>query len=213
MVHILLKPGLENFEHYSTSLWDECRIPRFNSCVRKIHWRSEWQPTPVFLPGEFHGQRSLAGCNLWVHKESDTTEQLTLSLFCLKMWFKKLKLTVLFSENFPSFRCGRNWQKSDVSGKSIPFKKLAFLKNQMAKNAKNQMVKNPPAMQEIQLWFLGGNDPLEEKMATHSSVFAWRIPGTGEPGGLPSMGSQSRTRLKQLSSSSSSSLEGKLWQT
>ena len=41
-------------------------------------------------------------------------------------------------------------------------------------------------------------------MATHSSVLAWRIPGTGEPGGLPSMGSQSRTRLKQLSSSSSS---------
>ena len=42
-------------------------------------------------------------------------------------------------------------------------------------------------------------------MATHSSVLAWRIPGTGEPGGLPSLGSQSRTRLKRLSSSSSSS--------
>ena len=43
-------------------------------------------------------------------------------------------------------------------------------------------------------------------MATHSSVLAWRIPGTGEPGGLPSMRSHSRTRLKRLSSSSSSSL-------
>ena len=41
-------------------------------------------------------------------------------------------------------------------------------------------------------------------MATHSSVLAWRIPRTGEPGGLPSMGSQSRTQLKRLSSSSSS---------
>ena len=41
-------------------------------------------------------------------------------------------------------------------------------------------------------------------MATHSSVLAWRIPGTVEPGGLPSMGSHSRTRLKRLSSSSSS---------
>ena len=40
-------------------------------------------------------------------------------------------------------------------------------------------------------------------MATHSSVLAWRIPGTVEPGGLPSMGSHSRTRLKRLSSSSS----------
>ena len=45
---------------------------------------------------------------------------------------------------------------------------------------------------------------LEKEMATHSSVLSWRIPGTGEPGGLSSMGSQSRTRLKRLSSSSSS---------
>ena len=42
-------------------------------------------------------------------------------------------------------------------------------------------------------------------MATHSSVLAWRMPGVVEPGGLPSMGLQSRTQLKQLSSSSSSS--------
>ena len=44
---------------------------------------------------------------------------------------------------------------------------------------------------------------LEKEMATHSSVLAWRIPGTGEPCGLPSMRSQSWPRLKQLSSSSS----------
>ena len=44
---------------------------------------------------------------------------------------------------------------------------------------------------------------LGKEMATHSSVLVWRTPGTGEPGGLPSMGSQSRTRLKLLSSSSS----------
>ena len=44
---------------------------------------------------------------------------------------------------------------------------------------------------------------LEKEMATHSSVLAWRIPGTVESGGLPSMGSQSRTQLKRLSSSSS----------
>ena len=42
---------------------------------------------------------------------------------------------------------------------------------------------------------------LEKEMATHSSVLAWRIPGTEEPDGLLSMGSQSRTRLKRLSSS------------
>ena len=52
-----------------------------------------------------------------------------------------------------------------------------------------QTVKNPPAMQEMWVQSLGPEDPLEEGMATHSSVFAWRIPGTGEPGGLPSLGS------------------------
>ena len=46
---------------------------------------------------------------------------------------------------------------------------------------------------------------LEKEMATHASVLAWRIPGTGEPGGLPSMASHRQTRLKRLSSSSSQS--------
>ena len=45
---------------------------------------------------------------------------------------------------------------------------------------------------------------IEKEMATHSSVLAWRILGTGEPGGLPSMGSHSQTQLRRLSSSSSS---------
>ena len=40
----------------------------------KIPWRRAWQPTPIFLPGECHGQRSLGGCSLWGHKELDTTE-------------------------------------------------------------------------------------------------------------------------------------------
>ena len=39
----------------------ECRIPGLNPWVRMIPWRKEWLPTPVFLPGEFHGQRSLGG--------------------------------------------------------------------------------------------------------------------------------------------------------
>ena len=39
-----------------------------------MHWRRKWQPTPVFLPRESHGQRSLVGCRLWGHTESDTTE-------------------------------------------------------------------------------------------------------------------------------------------
>ena len=46
----------------------------FGPWVRKILWRRKWQPTPVFLPGESHGQRSLAGYSPWGHKEWDTTE-------------------------------------------------------------------------------------------------------------------------------------------
>ena len=52
------------------------------------------------------------------------------------------------------------------------------------------MVKNPPATQETQVQFLGQEDPLEKEMVTHSSILAWRIPQTEEPGGLQSIGSQ-----------------------
>ena len=55
----------------------QCRKPRFNPWVGKILWRREWQPTPVFLPGKFHGQQRLVGHRPWNGKESDTTEQLT----------------------------------------------------------------------------------------------------------------------------------------
>ena len=47
--------------------------------VGKILWRRAWQPTPVFLPREPHGQRSLASYRPWGHKESDTTEQLSIA--------------------------------------------------------------------------------------------------------------------------------------
>ena len=51
-------------------------------------------------------------------------------------------------------------------------------------------VKASPAMQEIWVQSPGWEDPLEKEMATHSSILAWRIPWTEEPGGLQSMGSQ-----------------------
>ena len=54
-----------------------------------------------------------------------------------------------------------------------------------------QTVKNLPVMQETRVQYLGQEDPLEKRMATHSSILAWRIPWTEEPGGvLQSMGSQ-----------------------
>ena len=65
-----------------------------------------------------------------------------------------------------------------------------------------QLVKNLPAIQETGFDPWVGKIPLEKGKATHFSILAWRIPGTGDPGGLPSVASQSRTRLKRLSSSS-----------
>ena len=59
----------------------QCRrqkLCRFYLWVREIPWRRKWQPTPLFLLGKFHGQRSLVGYNLWVHKELDMTERLSM---------------------------------------------------------------------------------------------------------------------------------------
>ena len=46
----------------------------FDPWIRKIPWRRAWQPTPVFLTGKSHGQRSLVGYSAWARKESDTTK-------------------------------------------------------------------------------------------------------------------------------------------
>ena len=59
-------------------------------------------------------------------------------------------------------------------------------------------VKNPPAMQEMQVWSLGWEDLLEKEMAIHSSILAWKIPWTEEPGGLQSMGLQESDMTERL---------------
>ena len=63
----------------------KCRIPRFDPWDGNIPWRREWLPTPVFLPRKSPGQRSLVGYSPWGHKELDTTEQLTNSLFIIAL--------------------------------------------------------------------------------------------------------------------------------
>ena len=88
-----------------------------------LKWRRQWQPTPVLLPGKFHGWRSLVGCSPWGHKELDMTKQ-------LHFHFSLSNFTFTFHFH-----------------------------------------------------------ALEKEMATHSSVLAWKIPVTEEPGRLPSMGS------------------------
>ena len=78
---------------------------RFNQWVRKIPWRRKWQPTPVFLPGKLHGQRSLVGYSSWDCKESDTTERLTHISFWgdwlafLEVWSNVLLFLKVFCRN------------------------------------------------------------------------------------------------------------------
>ena len=53
----------------------QCTRREFDPSVRKAPWRREYQPTPVFLPGEFHGERRLVGCSPWDHRELVTTKR------------------------------------------------------------------------------------------------------------------------------------------
>ena len=69
-----------------------------------------------------------------------------------------------------------------------------------------QMVKNLPAMRETWIQFLSRDDPLEKGMAAHSSILAWKIPWTEEPGGLQSMGSQRAGQDRVTKGQGSSSL-------
>jgi len=69
-------PQLASLVAQRGSICLQCGRPRFDPWIRKIPWRRKWQPTPVFLPEESHGQRSLVGCSPQVSKESDVTERL-----------------------------------------------------------------------------------------------------------------------------------------
>ena len=58
----------------SACQYKRCKRLGFDPWIGRIPWTRKWPPAPVFLPGKFHGQRSLAGCHPWSHKESETTE-------------------------------------------------------------------------------------------------------------------------------------------
>ena len=119
------------------------RRPRFSPWVRKIPWRREWLPTPVFSPGEFHRQRSLAGCSPRGRKELDTHEWLTLSLLTaflhsldLINMSNKCQMSIYLKIFIRSF--------SFFSELSCPWASLIA-----------QLVKNPPAMWETWVLSLG----------------------------------------------------------
>ena len=77
-----------------------------------------------------------------------------------------------------------------ISSQEISISTMSYGVSLVAQMVKKK--KNVPAMQETWIWSLGGEDPLEKGMATHSSILAWRIPWTEESGGLQSMGCRVR---------------------
>ena len=135
---------------------------------------------PVLLPGKSHGWRSLVGCSPWGHTESDTTGRLHFhfSLSCIGEGNGNsvLPLQCSYLEN-P--RDGRAWWAA-VHGVAQSRTWLKQLSSSSSYNLLDILSDFP---------FTFHFHALEKEMATHSSVLAWRIPGTAEPGGLPSLGS------------------------
>ena len=202
---------------------------RFDPWVGKIPWRRKWQPTPAFLPGKFHGQRSLVGYRPWGHKESDMTEQLSTYIHEIssqsvfqghgdngKEGRGFVETSVRPSPYHPHLRPSFEWDNTlrcptltpnHHPTEDSPLESLLIswqcqwgrysylqLKNKKLKSLERKwLVQGALAFQWVVTEAAGLDldtlwNSLEKEMATPSSVLAWRIPGTGEPGGLPSMG-------------------------
>ena len=146
-----------------------------------MNWRRKWQPTPVFLPGESHGQRSLVDCCLWGHTESDTIEATSRVAQTVKrlstmretrvrswvgkiLWIRKWQLTPVF---LPGKSHG--W-RSPVGYTPWGRKELDMT-------------------EPLTSFYIPIMDVSEKAMAPHSSTLAWKIPWTEESGGLQSLGS------------------------
>ena len=119
-------------------------------------------------PGDSERKGGLSCCSPWGHKESDVT-----------WWLNNSK---------QEFVCNARDSSSIPGSGRLPGEGIDCPLQYSWASLVAQMVKNLPAVQETWFQSLGQKDPLEEGMATYSSILAWRIPWTEEPGGLQSMG-------------------------
>ena len=102
----------------------------------------------------------------------------------------KVSLTLPSSSARKGFACNAGDPSLIPGSGRSPGEGIGFPLQYSWASLEAQIVKNPPAMWETWVPSLGWEDPLEEEMATHSSILAWRFPWTEEPGGLQSMKSQ-----------------------
>ena len=104
-LHFTSVPNASHSKESACNTGDQGSIPGSG----RFPWRREWLPSPVFLPGEFHGQRNLSSCSPWSCKELDTIKQLTLSLFsfssALEIQVHELTLKVMNIENCENYLC------------------------------------------------------------------------------------------------------------
>ena len=174
----------------------------------EIPWSRKWQPTLLFLPGESHGQRSLMGYSPWSHKELDMTDWAhtaqdtwpddSMYIYIVKWLPKSGELThashhkvtwILKISSLGRFQVYNTPVLTIGEGNGTPLQ-YSCLENPMDRGAwwaaVHGVAEGWTRLSDFTFTF--HFPALEKEMATHSSVLAWRILGTGEPGGLPSMG-------------------------
>ena len=146
-----------------------------------MHWRRKWRPTPVFLPEESQGRRSLVGCRLWGRTESDTTEvtyqqqqQAGHSFSSKEQASFNFMAAIIICSHFGA-------QKNKVSHCFHCFT-IYFPRSDGTRYHSNFILSLDQTFNTIQ------SSNREKAMATHSSTLAWKIPRAEEPGRLQSMG-------------------------
>ena len=163
----------------------QCRRPGFDPWVGKTPWKREWVAILVFLPGEFHGQRCLVVYSPQVYSQTGLSD-FHFTYFPYSeaesqgpsCWvtFQCVHLIVFRVSVTSHVRGHVTVQDVWIWGVAFAFSSSLFWIMFLLLCFVAQLVKNPPAMRETWVWFLGWEDTLEKEKATHSSILTWRIP-------------------------------------
>ena len=118
-----------------------------------MHWRRQWKPTPVFLPGESQGRGSLVGCRLWGRTESDTTEatyqQQQQRALCVCV---SLSLSLFFPPLLPSEHIGRRWLFAIEPSPRIKSASTLNMNITASTTVRNKYLSHKPPVCSILLW-------------------------------------------------------------